>query len=93
MAAFPRRNFATHPFRLRQRLLRWRQPERHVHRTVDRNSGRESSASLLPLADCGIQRPEAAVAVRLERAHPQLVGQREGLAERDGIGRFVSHIW
>jgi hypothetical protein len=35
---------------------------------------------LLPLTELGIQRPQAAVAVGLERPHPQLVGQGEGLA-------------
>ena len=37
-------------------------------------------AGLLPLADLGIQRAEAEVAVGLERAHAELLGQGEGLA-------------
>ena len=34
---------------------------------------------LLWLTGCGIQRAEAAVAVRHERTHPQLLGEGEGL--------------
>ena len=37
------------------------------------------SAGLLPLADLGIQRAEAEVAVGLERAHAEFLGQGEGL--------------
>jgi hypothetical protein len=34
---------------------------------------------MLSLAGCGIQRAEAPVAVRLERAHAQFLGQRQRL--------------
>ena len=37
-------------------------------------------AGRLPLTDLGIQRAEAAVAMDLERAHTEFVGQSEGLA-------------
>jgi hypothetical protein len=60
------------------------QPQRHRHRLVHRHSGRESSARLIPLAGCGVHRAQPAMAVRLEGAHAQLLGQGEGLV----IGGF-----
>jgi hypothetical protein len=39
---------------------------------------------LLPVADFGIQRAEAAVAMGLERAHAELVGEDEGLTVMGG---------
>ena len=44
------------------------------------DGGGQLGAGLLPLADLGIQRAEAAVAVGLERAHAEFLGQGEGLA-------------
>ena len=63
------------------------QPERHVHGPVQLDGGGQLGAGLLPLAGRGIQRAEAAVAVGLERAHAQLLGQGEGLAVV-GFGRL-----
>ena len=65
---------------LRQRRLRLGQPEGHVHGTIQVDGGGEFSAGLLLLAGLGIQRAEAPVAVGLERAHAELLGQGEGLA-------------
>ena len=49
-------------------------------RLVHRNRRRQRGTGLLLLADRGIQRAEAAVTVRLERAHTQCLGEGEGLA-------------
>src|SRR5437667_120939 len=54
---------------LRQHGLDLGQPERHRHSTVQRQRGGEFGARLLPLAGLGVEGTEAAVAVRLERAH------------------------
>src|SRR5262245_7756427 len=43
-------------------------------------------ACLLPLAEPGIERAQATVAVGLERAHAQLLGEGEGLAIVAGGG-------
>src|SRR4029453_12564095 len=56
-------------FHLRQRRLRLRQPEDHVHRTVHLNSRRERNTGLLPLAGGGIQRAQAPVAARYHFIH------------------------
>ena len=64
---------------LRQRRFGLGQPEGHIHSTVELDGGRECSAGLLWLAALGIQRAQAEVAVRLERAHAQLFGERYGL--------------
>ena len=48
---------------------------RYISMAVD-----ERGTGLLPLAGRGIQRAQAAVAVGLERAHAQFLGQGEGLA-------------
>ena len=53
--------------------------EGHFHGTIEVDRGREISVSLLPLSCLGIQRAQAAVAVRLEGAQCQLVGKAEGL--------------
>src|SRR5215510_3096398 len=57
-----------------------REPEGHVHRLVHLNSRRQLSAGLLRLASLCIQPAEPPVAVGLERAHAEVVGQGEGLA-------------
>ncbi len=77
-------------FHLRQRRLRLRQPEGHVHGPVHRDGGRQLGMGLLPLASLRIQRPEATVAVRLEWAHAWLLGQGEGLLVM-GCGRLT--LW
>src|SRR5262245_49296803 len=64
---------------LLQRCRGLGEPEGHVHGTVEGNGGGEGSMGLLPLAGHGIQGAEAAVAVGLERAHTEFVGQGEGL--------------
>ena len=48
--------------------------------TVHLDSRGQRGTSLLPLAGRGIQRAQATVAVGLERAHAELLGQGEGLA-------------
>ena len=74
---------------LRQRCLCLREPESHVHRAVKGNSGGQGHAGLLRLTGLGVQYAEAAVAVGLERAHPQLLGQGEGLlVVRFGLRSF-----
>src|SRR5262245_41728945 len=68
------------PLHLRQRRLRLRQPEGHLHGVVQRDSSRKLGAGLLwPAAPC-IQRTEATVAVSLQWAHAKLLGQGEGMA-------------
>src|SRR5438128_1894192 len=64
---------------LRERRLDLRQPEGHVHRPVQVESSREFGAGLVRPAYLGIQGAEPTVAVRLERAHLQFLGQRQGL--------------
>src|SRR5262245_37635121 len=56
-------------FHLRQCLLGLGQPEGHVHVAVQADGSSQGSTRLLPLPGPGIQRAEAALAVRLERAH------------------------
>ena len=64
---------------LRQHRLCLREPEGHVHGTVEREGGRELSAGLFPLAALAVQGAQSKVAVRLERAHAKFFGQGEGL--------------
>src|SRR4029453_17565825 len=68
---------------LRQRRLGLEQPEGHVHGQVQRNSRGQLSTGLLPLVCLDVQCTETTVAVRLERAHPEFLGQRYGLAVVD----------
>ena len=56
-----------------------RQPERHLHGAVELDGGGQGGAGLLPLAGLRIQGAEATVAVRLEWAHTEFVGQGQGL--------------
>jgi hypothetical protein len=56
------------------------QPEGHLHRAIHLDGGRELVAGLLLLAELAVQHPQAAVAVGLQRAHAQLLGQSQGLA-------------
>src|SRR5262245_8286216 len=65
---------------LPQRRFSLGQPERHVHGAVELDGSRKCNTGLLPLTGLHIQRAKAAVAVSLEGAHAQLLGQGEGLA-------------
>src|SRR4029453_19240285 len=64
---------------LRQGHLRLGQPEGHIHGTVEVDRGGECRARLRHVSGFYIQYPQAAVAVRLERAHAQRLGHGEGL--------------
>src|SRR5262249_32935053 len=64
---------------LRQRRLGLVQPERPVHGAARVDSCRQRGVGLLLLADRSIQRAEAPVAVGLERAHAEFLGEGEGL--------------
>ena len=64
---------------LGQRRFRLGQPEGHLHGAVELDGGRQLGAGLLPLAAPGIQGAEAMVAVGLERAHTERLGQGECL--------------
>ena len=55
------------------------QPEGHVHGAVQLDGGRQLGAGLFLPADLGIQVPRPQVAVGLERAHAEFLGQGEGL--------------
>jgi hypothetical protein len=57
-----------------------REPERHLHGAVEVNGRCQFHAGLLPLAELRRQGPKAIVAVGLEWAHAQLLGQGDGLA-------------
>src|SRR2546422_2591707 len=81
--ASPLRSSRVH---LRQCRLGLWEPEGHLHTSIHLNRHRQLGTGLLSLAERGIQRAEAAVAVRLERAHAQLLGQGEGLAVVAGGG-------
>jgi hypothetical protein len=63
----------------RQRLLCLRQPEGHLHVAIQVDGGSQGGTRLLPLANPGVQYAKAALAVRLERAHAQFLGQGESL--------------
>src|SRR5882724_3328596 len=68
------------PFNLRQHSLCLGQPEDHAHSVVQLDGSGQFGASWLPMADLGVEGAEDAVAVSQERAHAELLGQREGLA-------------
>src|SRR3972149_6862548 len=53
------------------------QPEPHVHLAVHRRRGREVLLALMPLTRAPVELAEPEVAVGDERAHPQLLGERE----------------
>jgi hypothetical protein len=67
------------PACLRQHRLCLGQPERHVHGAVDADGSHKFSPGLLSPAYPGIQCAEVSVAVGLERAHAEILGQGEGL--------------
>jgi len=55
------------------------QPERHFQGTVECGGGGQFGTGLVRPADLVVKGTEAAVAVDLERAHAEFIGQREGL--------------
>ena len=61
-----------------QRCLRLGQPEGHLHGAVQRNGGGQSGAGLLSPTYGGIQGAEAEMAVGLQWAHAEFLGQGEG---------------
>ena len=62
-----------------QRSFRLRQPESHVHGTVQLDSGGDFDTGVFDPAHAAIQGAEAEVAVGHERAHAELLGQGQGL--------------
>jgi Transposase IS116/IS110/IS902 family len=77
-------------FHLGQRCLQLGQPEGHLHDTVEAPGPGPLGLGLLLMVYPGIQRPQAVVAVGLERAHSQLFGQDESLAV---MGFDLLGIW
>jgi hypothetical protein len=66
-------------FYLRQHSLYLGQPEGHLHGAIHFHGGGQLNAGLLLLTIRGVQPAEAIVSVGLERTHPQLFGEGEGL--------------
>src|SRR5215813_8614657 len=67
-------------------LLRFFQPEPHVHLAVHRHAGREMLMRLLTLCSAQIELGKADVAVGGERTHARILGEGEGvplMANRD----------
>src|SRR6266852_6955487 len=60
---------------LRLRLLH---PVRHLHLVVHRRRGGEMLTRVIPLVCPPVELAEADVAVGKERAHPELLGERQG---------------
>jgi hypothetical protein len=73
---------------LGQHCLRLGQPEGHLHGAVERDGRGQGGAGLLPLTGLRIQRAETVVAVGLERAHAEFLGQGQGLPVV-GFGRLA----
>jgi len=67
---------------LRQRRFRGREPEGHVHGTVQLDGARERGAGLCSTAGLAVERAETAVTVCLQRADAEFSGQGEGLLMR-----------
>ena len=67
------------PLDLRQRRLGLGQPEGHLHGTVEVDGGGQLDTGLLTTADLAVQPAEPMVAVGLERAHAECLGQGQGL--------------
>jgi hypothetical protein len=67
------------PRHLRQRRLGLRQPECHLHRTIQLDGGDQFSAGLLPSAGRYIQGAETQVTVGLQWTHAECLGQGQGL--------------
>ena len=75
---------------LRQCRFGLRQPEGHLHSTVESNRSGQGGAGLLPLAGGGVQGPKAQVTVGLQGTHAEALSQGEGvLVVRGG----VHHVW
>src|SRR5262245_64604809 len=75
---------------LRQRRLGLRQPERHLHGSIEVDRRRQLDTGLLPLTERGIQGTETQVAVRQQRAHAECFGQGEGLLE---VACGLCNLW
>jgi len=58
---------------LRQRRLGLGEPEGHVHGAIHLNRGGQFRPSLLTLVRPGVEGAETQVAMRLQRAHAQLI--------------------
>ena len=67
-----------------------RQPEGHLHSTVESNRSAQGGAGVLPLAGGGVQGPKAQVTVGLQGTHAECLSQGEGLLV---VGGGVRHIW
>jgi hypothetical protein len=65
---------------LHERRPRLGEPKGHVHGTVEVDCRGELSVCLLRLACPGMQHSQAKMAVGLERAHAECLGEGEGLA-------------
>ena len=66
-----------------QFLFCLRKPQCHLHGAIERDGASQGGASRPTLAGLCIQGAEATVAVRLEWAHAEFVGQSEGLSVAD----------
>ena len=75
------------PVQLGQRRRGVGEPKGHRHRPILLDGGGQVGASLGAASDHGIKPAEAKVAMGLERAHAQFLGQGEGLTEV-GFGFF-----
>lgn len=67
------------PADVRYCRLRLGQPEGHLHGTVQVDGGRDLTAGFLTLPDFGIESPKAVMAMGLEWAHSECLGQVQGL--------------
>ena len=77
---YPRRELpGSVPLHLCQRSFRLRQPERHLHGSVQFDGCRQFGTGLLPLAGFDVEGAETQVTMGLQRAHAEFVGQGKGL--------------
>ena len=72
LPAWPQRPLRS--LHLRQGRFRLREPEGHVHVTVERDGSRERGTGLLLLVGLEIQRAEATMAVGLQGTHAEFLG-------------------
>src|SRR5262245_54160155 len=72
---------------LRQRGLRPRQPERHLHGAVERDGTAQFGAGVVAPAHLDVQLSKTEMTVGLERAHAKFVSEGKGLAIM-GFGLF-----
>jgi hypothetical protein len=66
------------------------QPQGHVHGAIHLDRFRQFSLGLLSLSGGGIEGAETQVAMRLERAHAQFLGQRQGSLV---VGFGLQNLW